>query len=143
MGYNSQTEKLQLVCMSPEDYARDQHARNAAMERLWSHTVGIANRALVTHGNDPHSGLPGREEESPGTGVAGAWGNHYFILTAKHVLEGAQVNDINLFLPSYDSRRLGSGATERSRCHRSSLRLGRPCGANGQPRLPRSLFGIC
>ena len=83
--------------MSPEDYARDQHARNAAMERLWSHTVGIANRALVTHGNDPHSGLPGREEESPGTGVAGAWGNHYFILTAKHMLEGAQVNDINLF----------------------------------------------
>ncbi len=67
------------------------------MERLWSQTVGIANRALVAHGPDPHSGLPAREEESPGTGIARAWGNHYFILTAKHVLEGAHLNDINLF----------------------------------------------
>jgi len=83
--------------MSPEDYVRDEHARNAAMERMWSHTVGIANRALGNEGHDPNSSLPGREEESPGTGVAGAWGNHRFILTAKHVLEEAQLRDINVF----------------------------------------------
>lgn len=59
--------------------------------------MGIANRALVTFGNDPGSGLPGREEESPGTAVAGSWGRHYFILTAKHVVEGANTSEISLF----------------------------------------------
>ena len=83
--------------MSAEDYAKQQHAQQAAMERLWSHTVGIANRALAKEGYDPHSGLPGREQESPGTGVAGACGNHYFILTAKHVLEDAKLDEINFF----------------------------------------------
>jgi hypothetical protein len=83
--------------MASELYARDQHAKDAAVERLWSHTVGIANSALVSQGPDPGSGLPAREEESPGTGVAGCWAGHHFIITAKHVLDKASVEDLRFF----------------------------------------------
>jgi hypothetical protein len=64
----------------------EEYAERAARERFWSHTVGIINRALITHGTDPRTGLRG-SEESPGMGVAGLWGERHFILTAKHVLE--------------------------------------------------------
>jgi hypothetical protein len=70
----------------------------AARERLWSHTVGIANSALATHGRDPLTGLPATEEGAPGTGFAGVWGRHHFILTAKHVLEEAQPKDLRFFV---------------------------------------------
>ena len=43
---------------------REKYAKEAVVERLWSHTVGIANRALASQGTDPLSGLPGREEEA-------------------------------------------------------------------------------
>jgi hypothetical protein len=66
-------------------------------ERLWSYTVGITNRALITTGTDPVTGLPAREE-SPGTGVAGRWNGQHFILTAKHVLELANPTDLSLFV---------------------------------------------
>jgi len=55
-------------------------------ERLWSHAVGVTNRALVTTGTDPLTGLRAREEATPGTGVAGRWNNEHFIATAKHAL---------------------------------------------------------
>jgi hypothetical protein len=82
--------------MSTQD-TREKYAKEAVVERLWSHTVGIANRALASQGTDPSSGLPGREEEAPGTGIAARWGHHHFILTAKHVLDNAQPNDLTFF----------------------------------------------
>jgi hypothetical protein len=74
------------------------HEGKAIGERLWSHAVGITNRALVTTGTDPQTGLPAREEETPGTGVAGRWGDQHFILSAKHVLVSATPTDLSLFV---------------------------------------------
>jgi hypothetical protein len=74
------------------------HAEHAAIERLWSHTVGIANRALAEVGKDPDTGLQATEIEKPGTGVAGLWGTHYFIETAKHVLDAAKPSDLRFFV---------------------------------------------
>jgi hypothetical protein len=67
-------------------------------ERLWSHAVGITNRALVTTGTDPVTGLPAREEETPGTGVAGKWNGQHFVLTAEHVLRLADPADLSFFV---------------------------------------------
>ncbi len=67
-------------------------------ERLWSHAVGITNRALVTTGRDPVTGLPAREEETPGTGVAGKWNGQHFILTAEHLLKLASPADLSFFI---------------------------------------------
>lgn len=83
--------------MSMEQYARDEHAKNAALERLWTHTVGIANRAMATDGIDPASGLPGKEHEAPGTAVAGVLEGHHFILTARHVLDKALPRNLGFF----------------------------------------------
>jgi hypothetical protein len=84
------------------------HANTAAMERVWTHTVGISNRALGGEvGTDPHTGLPGYEEQLTGTGLAGVWGEQRFILTAKHVLDKATVNDLDFFVrqtPSLKTR---------------------------------------
>lgn len=83
-------------------------ANAAALERLWTHTVGISNRALGGEmGTDPHTGLPGYEEQHTGTGLFGVWGGHRFILTAKHVLKKATVNDLDFFFrrtPSLETR---------------------------------------
>jgi hypothetical protein len=73
-------------------------AETAANERIWSHTVGIENRALVTRGTDPATGLRTTELASPGTGVAGVWGEHHFLVTARHVLDNAQVSDLKFFV---------------------------------------------
>lgn len=83
--------------MTTEAYAKQKHAEKAAMERLWTHIVGITNQALARTGTDPASGLPGREEEIPGTGFAGTWGEDHFILTAAHVIEKAVPGDLKLF----------------------------------------------
>ena len=85
------------------------NANQAALERLWSHTVGIANGALACEGTDPATGQRGREEEVPGTGIAGVWGGHYFILTAKHVVEKAEVSDLRFFV-----RQVGALKTQRA-----------------------------
>src|ERR1700678_1466400 len=74
------------------------HAENAEKERLWSHAVGIENRALVTRGTDPATALRTTELSSPGTAVAGVWGKNYFVLTAKHVLEQARIDDLRFFV---------------------------------------------
>jgi hypothetical protein len=50
-----------------------ENQNTAATERLWSHTIGIANRALAVQGTNS-AGQRAREEESTGTGVAGVWG---------------------------------------------------------------------
>lgn len=71
-------------------------AREAALLRLWSHTVGIVNNVPLT-GADPETGQPADGPAGTGTGVAGVWGKHHFILTAKHVLKGAQAGDLSFF----------------------------------------------
>src|SRR4051812_34188755 len=70
---------------------------DAAIERLWSHTVGITNRAVITDGHDPTLGIPAREWESPGTAVAARWNAHHFLLTAAHVVEGADLGHLGFF----------------------------------------------
>lgn len=67
-------------------------------ERLWSHAVGVTNRASVTTGTDPATGLPAREEATPGTGVAGRWNDEHFVMTAKHVLVAATPPDLSFFV---------------------------------------------
>lgn len=74
------------------------HEGKAIGERLWSHAVGVTNRASVTTGTDPATGLRAREEESPGTGVAGKWNNQHFVLTAKHVVVSAWPADLSFFV---------------------------------------------
>lgn len=79
----------------PEEF---RFVAKAVVERMWSYTVAITNCALVTHGRDPATGLPATEEEAPGTGFAGVWGKHHFILTAKHVVDRAVPNDLTFFV---------------------------------------------
>lgn len=67
-------------------------------ERLWSHAVGVTNRASVTTGTDSVTGLPACEKEMPGTGVAGRWNGHHFILTAEHILASATPSDLSFFV---------------------------------------------
>jgi hypothetical protein len=76
----------------------DKMAGKAATERIWSHTVGIANRALAETGKDPVTGLKAYESEKPGTGMAGTWGGQYFVQTAKHVVEQAEPRDLRFFV---------------------------------------------
>jgi len=73
----------------------EQQARYAAINRLWMHTVGVVNR-IPTVGTDPLTGKRGDSEE-PGTGCAVRWGSNYCILTAKHVIEKAELKDIDFF----------------------------------------------
>jgi hypothetical protein len=76
-----------------------EHETRAKTERMWSYTVGISNRALGGDiGIDPHTGLRGTQDQEVGTGLAGVWSGHRFILTAKHVLNKATVNDLDFFV---------------------------------------------
>ncbi|HXX18537.1 MAG TPA: hypothetical protein VEJ46_03980 [Candidatus Acidoferrum sp.] len=75
--------------------AIEREARNASINRLSAHAVGIVNGIRVL-GYDPVTQRRGDAEE-PGTGSAGRWGNHYFVLTAKHVVEKATPSDLRLF----------------------------------------------
>jgi hypothetical protein len=86
-------------------------AQAAAVEHLWSRTIGIANRAIVTRGMDPATRLPAQEQEAPGTAVAGIWGKHHFILTAKHVLDEAVPGDLSFFVRPTGSLRQVSEVT--------------------------------
>lgn len=83
--------------MSSHPLTRQEYARKAATERLWTHTIGISNRALARTGIDPSSGLRGTEWSIPGSGFAGLWGQHHIIITAAHVVENATVSDLELF----------------------------------------------
>src|SRR5215475_9290965 len=83
--------------MKPPDEARDAHASDAAVERMFTHTIGILNRSLTTSWNDPVLGLPATQWGEAGTGLAALWGGHHFILTAEHVLEKANLKDLSFF----------------------------------------------
>jgi len=85
----------------------------AAVERLYSYTLGIANRAIVTEGVDPVLRIPAREWEAPGTGVAGRWGEHYFVLTAAHVVANATPENLGLFARPYGELQHASEVTMR------------------------------
>jgi len=76
----------------------DKIAGKAATERIWSHTGGIANRALAETGKDPVTGLKAHESEKPGTGMAGTWAGRYCVQTAKHVVDQAEPTDLRFFV---------------------------------------------
>jgi hypothetical protein len=58
-------------------------ATDAISSRLWTNTVAIVN-SVRTVGIDPVTKRPA-DGEGAGTGCAGRWGSHHFILTAGHV----------------------------------------------------------
>jgi Trypsin-like peptidase domain len=67
-------------------------AQRACQTRAWIHSVGIIN----TLRDVDHAGR--RDWETNGTGSLGCWGNHHFILTAKHVIQpDAKPSDLRLF----------------------------------------------
>ena len=70
----------------------DEQARDAIVNRLWIHTVGLVN-GVRKEGLDRITRRKADAEEL-GTGWAGRWGDHHFILTAGHVVVNAQPNDI-------------------------------------------------
>jgi hypothetical protein len=68
----------------------------ACLGRLWTHTVGIANN-IRDVGYDPITNRRG-DGETMGSGCAGFWGSHHFILTAGHVPHGkAQARDVRIY----------------------------------------------
>jgi hypothetical protein len=85
--------------------ATNQFAAEATKQWLWSHSIGLVNgkRLYGKH----HDGRPA-DEEQPGSGFLISWGKHSCVLTAKHVVEGADKSDIRFFLraptPDYMSR---------------------------------------
>ena len=71
-------------------------ASDACLLRVSTHTVGIIN-SIRTVGFDPITHRRGDGEEM-GTGCAGCWGKHHFILTAGHVLHSdAKPPDLRIF----------------------------------------------
>ena len=71
------------------------HATAAAIHRLWAHSVAVVNSVRVI-GKDPVTNRRGDAEEF-GSGAALRWGDHQFILTAKHILAGAGPCDLRIF----------------------------------------------
>jgi len=79
--------------------AIEQQANDAILCRLARHSAAIIN-SVRTVGFDPVTQRKGDGEEV-GTGFAGRWGRHDFILTAKHVLRKARASDLRVFfMPS-------------------------------------------
>jgi hypothetical protein len=71
-------------------------ASDACLLRVSTHTVGIIN-SIRTVGFDPITRRRGDGEEM-GTGCAGRWGEHHFVLTAGHVLHSdARPSDLRIF----------------------------------------------
>jgi hypothetical protein len=73
----------------------EEQASDANLYRLGRHSVAIVNGIRV-YGVDPITGRRADGEEV-GTGCAGRWSNHYFILTARHVIETAQPHDLRFY----------------------------------------------
>ena len=71
-------------------------ASDACTIRISTSTVSIVN-SIRTVGYDPTTNKRGDGEDA-GTGCAGRWGNHYFILTAEHVIKpNAKPSDLRIF----------------------------------------------
>src|SRR5882672_522613 len=73
----------------------DRQAYRADLIRLLNHTVAIVNQVQVT-GTDPTTGALVDSEEC-GTGCTVKWRDVNLILTAKHVIEGADTNQIRIY----------------------------------------------
>ena len=73
---------------------QDQAAK-ASIQRLWKHTVSIVN-GIRTAGTDPRTNR-WADGEQFGSGCTALWGKQHVVLTARHVLEGAEVSDLRLF----------------------------------------------
>jgi hypothetical protein len=71
-------------------------ASDACIIRVSASTVSIVN-SIRTVGHDPITNKRGDGEDT-GTGCAGHWGNHHFVLTAEHVLNAnAKPSDLRIF----------------------------------------------
>jgi len=73
----------------------DRQAYHADLIRLLNHTVAIVNQVPVT-GTDPASGARVDSEEC-GTGCTVKWRDLNLIVTAKHVIEGANTNQVRIY----------------------------------------------
>lgn len=74
----------------------NRQASDACYSRVWTNTVAIVN-TIRTIGRDPVTNRPADGEEA-GTGCAGRWGGHHFVLTAGHVLHpNAHPSDLRIF----------------------------------------------
>lgn len=80
-----------------DQFQIQKHGDEAATLRLWRHTVGIINELPITSASDERRAI----SEQAGSGVAGKWGKHHFILTAKHLVKDAEPQDVRISpLPS-------------------------------------------
>ena len=75
--------------------AIEQQASDATLCRLGRHSIAIVN-GIRTVGRDPITGRRADGEEV-GSGCAGRWGNHHFVLTARHVVEKAQPRELRFY----------------------------------------------
>ena len=75
-----------------DQFQVQKHGDEAAELRLWRHAIGIVSEVQIISGSDEHRSI----SEQAGAAIAGRWGTHYFILTAKHVVEGAEPKDLRL-----------------------------------------------
>lgn len=78
----------------------DQVATDAVIKWLRSRSIGVVNGKSVV-GTFP-DGRRG-DEEQPGSASTIKWGKHHCIMTAKHVVEGAEKNDLRFFFSDADS----------------------------------------
>jgi hypothetical protein len=71
----------------------EEQAGIACRSRVWTNTVGVVNSIRTTVDQE------GRfRQEEMGTGCLGRWGEHHFILTAKHVIHtNAKPSDLRIF----------------------------------------------
>ena len=72
----------------------EQYAADAIISRMWAHTIGVVNEKRET-GTVPDG--RGYDAEQPGSASMIRWDQHHCILTAKHVLENADKNDLRFF----------------------------------------------
>jgi len=80
--------------MSTQSETLQKVGQVAFQNRLWWHSLGLVNgQRIVGILPDGRRG----DEEPVGTATALKWGEHYVILTAKHVVENARPNDLRFF----------------------------------------------
>jgi len=89
--------------------AIEQQATDAILYRLGRHSVAIVNR-IRTVGYDPMTKRRGDGEEA-GSGFAGRWADHHFILTARHVVEKARPSDLRVFASRLEVLSIGPHLT--------------------------------
>ena len=81
LGSRTAVVKFETIMENIDEMHRQ--ATDAISSRLWTTTVAIVN-SIRTVGIDPVTKGPADGEEA-GTGCAGRWRSHHFILTAGHV----------------------------------------------------------